>query len=109
MARLGYFLSSEEHGPGQLVSFARMGEDGGFSSVLISDHFHPWTESQGQSPFVRSVIGAIAATTKLHVTTGVTCPTVRLHPAIVAQASTRRPRRFSWRGAPPWAWVAARH
>jgi G6PDH family F420-dependent oxidoreductase len=55
--------------------------------VLISDHFHPWTERQGQSPFVWGVIGAIAATTSLKVTTGVTCPTLRIHPAIIAQAA----------------------
>lgn len=87
MAEIGYFLSSEEHGPSALTQFAQMGEQAGFRSVLISDHFHPWTERQGQSPFVWSVIGAIAATTKLHVTTGVTCPTVRTHPAIVAHAA----------------------
>lgn len=87
MSEVGYFLSSEEHGPGALTQFAQMGEQAGFRSVLISDHFHPWTERQGQSPFVWSVIGAIAATTRLHVTTGVTCPTVRIHPAIIAHAA----------------------
>lgn len=64
-----------------------MAERAGFQSILISDHFHPWTDAQGQSPFVWSVIGGIAATTRLKVTTGVTCPTVRMHPAIVAQAA----------------------
>lgn len=87
MAQLGYFLSSEEFGPNQLVKFARMGEEAGFERILISDHFHPWTERQGESPHVWSVIGAIAATTRLHVTTGVTCPLVRTHPAIIAQAA----------------------
>jgi G6PDH family F420-dependent oxidoreductase len=84
---VGYFLSSEEHGPRELVEFARMGEEAGFDRALISDHYHPWTDAQGQSPFVWGVIGAIAATTDLHVTTGVTCPTVRAHPAVVAQAA----------------------
>ena len=74
MTEIGYFLSSEEHGPRDLVRFAAMGEAAGFESVFISDHYHPWTERQGQSPFVWSVIGAIAATTKQRVTTGVTCP-----------------------------------
>ena len=62
--RLGYKLSSEEQGPRELVRLARLAEEAGFSFALISDHFHPWTDRQGQSPFVWSVIGAIAATTR---------------------------------------------
>jgi G6PDH family F420-dependent oxidoreductase len=84
---LGYFLSCEEHGPDDLLRFAREVEDAGISEVWISDHFHPWTDRQGHSPFVWSVIGALAATTGLTVTTGVTCPTIRIHPAIIAQAA----------------------
>jgi G6PDH family F420-dependent oxidoreductase len=84
---IGYVLSSEEHGPSELVKQAQMAEDAGMGSVFISDHFHPWLDDQGQSPFVWSVIGAVAATTKLQVTTGVTCPTIRIHPAIIAQAA----------------------
>jgi G6PDH family F420-dependent oxidoreductase len=87
MTEIGYFLSSEEHGPSELVRQAQLASDAGIGSVWISDHFHPWLDDQGQSPFVWSVIGAIAATTPLAVTTAVTCPTVRLHPAIVAQAA----------------------
>jgi G6PDH family F420-dependent oxidoreductase len=87
MAEIGVFLASEEHGPSELVRIARRAEAAGFRSVLISDHFHPWLDIQGQSPFVWSVIGGIAATTELRVTTGVTCPTVRIHPAIVAHAA----------------------
>ena len=87
MAEVGYFLSSEEHGPAVLVATAGQAEQAGFGSVMISDHYHPWTDRQGESPFVWSVIGAIGATTDLRVTTGVTCPTVRIHPAIVAQAA----------------------
>jgi G6PDH family F420-dependent oxidoreductase len=86
--RIGYFLSCEEHGPLELVRQARLAEAAGFDRVWISDHFHPWIDEQGQSPFVWSVIGAVAsATERLHVTTGVTCPTIRIHPAIVAQAA----------------------
>src|SRR5713226_5003466 len=85
--RLGYKLSSEEQGPRELVRYARLAEESGFSFGLISDHFHPWIDRQGQSPFVWSVIGGIAATTKLTVGTGVTCPIIRIHPAIVAQAA----------------------
>jgi coenzyme F420-dependent glucose-6-phosphate dehydrogenase len=85
---LGYKLSSEEQSPADLVRYAQMAEDTGFSFGLISDHFHPWTDRQGQSPFVWSVIGAIGqATRRLVVGTAVTCPTVRIHPAIIAQAA----------------------
>lgn len=87
MREIGYFLASEEHGPQDLLRTAQHAEAAGFRSVWISDHFHPWLDAQGQSPFVWSVIGGIAATTQLAVTTAVTCPTIRLHPAIVAQAA----------------------
>ncbi|MBV9951506.1 MAG: TIGR03557 family F420-dependent LLM class oxidoreductase [Acidimicrobiia bacterium] len=87
MTTFGYFLSSEEHGPKALVHQAQLAESAGFSSVFISDHFHPWLDEQGESPFVWSVIGAIGATTALEVTTGVTCPTIRTHPAVIAQAA----------------------
>jgi G6PDH family F420-dependent oxidoreductase len=86
--RIGYFLSSEEFGPKDLVEQARMAEQAGFEALWISDHFHPWIDAQGHSPFVWSVIGAIAeATERVPVTTGVTCPTVRIHPAVIAQAA----------------------
>ena len=88
MAEIGYSLSSEEHRPLDLVRSAQRAEEIGFTFALISDHFHPWIGQQGQSPFVWSVIGAIAhATTKLRLGTGVTCPTIRMHPAIVAHAA----------------------
>lgn len=88
MTTLGYKLSSEEFGPRELVRFARLAEDSGFAFALISDHFHPWTDAQGHSPFVWSVIGGLAeATSRLVVGTGVTCPTIRTHPAIIAQAA----------------------
>jgi len=83
----GFMLSSEEHGPRELLHQAQLAEQSGLDRVFISDHFHPWLEEQGESPFVWSVIGGIAATTKLAVTTGVTCPTTRIHPAIIAQAA----------------------
>jgi G6PDH family F420-dependent oxidoreductase len=88
MARLGIFLSSEEHGAPRLVDIAVKAEHAGFTDLWISDHFHPWNEAQGNSPFVWSAIGAIAgATREVRVTTAVTCPTVRIHPAIIAQAA----------------------
>jgi G6PDH family F420-dependent oxidoreductase len=87
MTEIGYFLSSEEHPGSTLVDTARRAEDAGFTRVWLSDHFHPWTDSQGHSPFVWCVIGGIASTTQLRLTTAVTCPTVRIHPVIVAQAA----------------------
>jgi coenzyme F420-dependent glucose-6-phosphate dehydrogenase len=88
MVEIGYKLSSEEHGPRALVNYAARAEATGFSYGLISDHYHPWIDRQGESPFVWSVIGAIAqSTSTLRIGTGVTCPTVRIHPAIIAQAA----------------------
>jgi G6PDH family F420-dependent oxidoreductase len=86
--KIGYFLSCEEHGPRELVRQARLAEEVGFSDLWISDHYHPWIDAQGHSPFVWSVIGALAeATEHSTVTTAVTCPTVRIHPAVIAQAA----------------------
>jgi G6PDH family F420-dependent oxidoreductase len=85
--RIGYFLSSEEFTPGELLDQARQAEEAGFEAFWISDHFHPWTDAQGQSPFVWSMIGALSQISQLPVTTAVTCPTVRTHPAIIAQAA----------------------
>ena len=88
MPELGYALSSEEHLPNDLVRLARRAEEAGFGFALVSDHFHPWIDKQGQSPFVWCVIGGVAeATEQLQLGTGVTCPTVRIHPAIIAQAA----------------------
>jgi len=85
--RVGYFLASEEYTPTELVEQAKRAEQAGFHALWISDHFHPWNDEQGHSAFVWSVIGALAQATSLPVTTGVTCPTVRIHPAIIAQAA----------------------
>ena len=88
MAKFGYTLMTETHGPKELVRNALAAEEAGFDFVSISDHFHPWLESHGHSPFAWSVLGAIAARTKrLDLTTGLTCPLVRYHPAIIAQAA----------------------
>src|SRR2546423_14272334 len=84
---IAYSLASEELHPTDMVHAARRAEELGFGSVWLSDHFHPWTDRQGQSPFVWSVIGGIAATTGLRVGTAVTCPLIRTHPAIVAHAA----------------------
>jgi G6PDH family F420-dependent oxidoreductase len=86
--KIGYFLSCEETGPTQLVANAKKAVEAGYSDFWISDHFHPWNDKQGHSPFVWSVIGAISqAAPGATVTTAVTCPTMRIHPAIIAQAA----------------------
>ena len=86
--QIGYALSSEEHAPLDLVRSAIRAEEAGFGFSLISDHYHPWIDRQGQNPFVWSVIGAIAASSpSIRLGTGVTCPLIRMHPAIVAQAA----------------------
>lgn len=87
MARFGMTLSSEEHDPKRLVDLAVAGEAAGFDFLGISDHFHPWVTTQGHSPFVWSVLGAVASATDIDVAVGVTCPIIRLHPAIVAHAA----------------------
>jgi coenzyme F420-dependent glucose-6-phosphate dehydrogenase len=88
MVRIGYQLASEELDPRRMPGLARRAEEAGFDFVAISDHFHPWTRAQGQSPFVWGAIGAIAAVTeRVEVATCVTCPTMRMHPAIVAHAA----------------------
>jgi G6PDH family F420-dependent oxidoreductase len=85
--RLGYFLSCEEFGPDELVRQAEKAQAAGFESLWISDHFHPWNDAQGNSPFVWAVIGAVSRATDLPVMTAVTCPTIRIHPVLVAQAA----------------------
>jgi G6PDH family F420-dependent oxidoreductase len=88
MTQFGYKLMSEEHGPRALVTNAARAEAAGFDFVSISDHYHPWVEAQGHSPFAWSVLGAIAQVTKtIGITTGLTCPLIRYHPAIIAQAA----------------------
>jgi coenzyme F420-dependent glucose-6-phosphate dehydrogenase len=88
MTAIGYTLSCEEFGARDLVAQAAQAEEVGFEFAVISDHFHPWIDRQGNSPFVWGVLGAISqATDKLGLATGVTCPTTRIHPAIVAQAA----------------------
>jgi coenzyme F420-dependent glucose-6-phosphate dehydrogenase len=98
VVRFGYALSSEEHRPADLVRNAALAEEVGFEFALISDHFHPWIDAQGQSPFVWTVLGGIARETRtLEVGTGVTCPMIRIHPAIIAQAAATTADLFEGR------------
>jgi G6PDH family F420-dependent oxidoreductase len=88
MPEIGYAISTEEHRPLDMLRHAQLAEAAGFPYTLVSDHYHPWTDSQGQSPFVWGLLGALATTTdRMRYGTGVTCPLIRIHPAIVAQAA----------------------
>jgi coenzyme F420-dependent glucose-6-phosphate dehydrogenase len=88
VTEIGYTLSSEEQAPRELVRLSGRAEEAGFAFAMISDHFHPWIDRQGHSPFVWGVLGGIAERTeRLRVGTGVTCPLIRIHPAIVAHAA----------------------
>lgn len=87
MTTFGIFLSGEELSPRELVEGGQLAEQAGFTHAWISDHYHPWQESQGESAFVWAVLGGLATSTQLNLTTAVTCPTFRIHPAIMAQAA----------------------
>lgn len=88
MVKIGYKLGSEKYGPLDLLKYAKMAEDAGFNFEMISDHFHPWINKQGNSPFVWATIGGLSQVTQnIPILTGVTCPTFRIHPAIIAQAA----------------------
>ena len=101
MTKFGLTLSSEEHPPRRLVAVAELAEAHDFDFVSISDHFHPWVDAQGHSPFVWSVLGAISGrTSELDVAVGVTCPILRIHPVVLAQAAATTGQllegRFTW-------------
>ncbi len=86
--RIGYKLFAEGYSPQEIVRQAERAEEAGFDFVEVSDHYHPWLEDQGHSGFVWSVLGAMATrTARIELATGVTCPFLRYHPAIIAQAA----------------------
>jgi G6PDH family F420-dependent oxidoreductase len=88
MTRFGYTLMTEQSGPRELVRYAQAAEDRGFDLLVSSDHYSPWLESQGHSPYAWTLMGAVAqATDRVELMTYVTCPTMRYHPAVVAQSS----------------------
>jgi len=96
--KLGVGFSSEELGPNEIVRHAARAEEAGFTTGWVSDHFHPWLDVQGESPFVWAVLGGIAnATERMRFGTGVTCPIMRLHPALVAQAAATAQCMFDGR------------
>ena len=86
-AKVGYAAMLEQFGPNEVVDFSALAEEHGFSGVMAADHFQPWVPQQGQAAFVWNVMTAIAGRTTGDIGPGVTCPSFRMHPAIVAQAS----------------------
>ena len=86
MTRFGYTLMTEQSGPKDLVRYASAAEGAGFDVLVSSDHYSPWLSSQGHSPYAWAVLGAVAqVTSRVELMTYVTCPTMRYHPAVVAQ------------------------
>jgi G6PDH family F420-dependent oxidoreductase len=86
MVSIGYTIMGEQAGPAQLVDDAVRAEQVGFDFLAASDHHAPWLEEQGHSPYTWAVLGAVAhATERIGLMTYVTCPTMRYHPAVVAQ------------------------
>ena len=86
MTSFGYTLMTEQAGPRDLVRFATAAEEAGFDFEVMSDHYFPWLDSQGHAPYAWAVLGAVAqATEQVELMTYVTCPTMRYHPAVVAQ------------------------
>ncbi len=86
-ARIGYAAMLEQFGPIEVTDYSALAEQHGFSGVMAADHFQPWVPQQGQAAFVWNVMTAIGARTTGDIGPGVTCPSFRMHPAIVAQAS----------------------
>ena len=86
-AKIGYAAMLEQFGPQEVVGYSALAEQHGFSGVMAADHFQPWVPEQGNAAFVWNVMTAIAERTTGDVGPGVTCPSFRMHPAIVAQAS----------------------
>ena len=88
MLKIGYKLMSEEHGPAELIRNAQRAEKAGFDFAAISDHYFPWLPEEGHAPFAWAVLGGLAqATKRIGLMTAVTCPIMRYHPAIIAQAA----------------------
>ena len=86
MTKIGYTMMCEQAGPKELVRDVQMAEDSGYDFAVISDHYFPWVEAMGHSPYAWSVLGAAAhATDSIELMTYVTCPIKRYHPAVVAQ------------------------
>src|SRR5437764_13892999 len=97
MGNIGYAVMCEQFAPSDLIEYSKAAEDNGFTALMVSDHFHPWVPSQGQSPFAWALMGALGMATKLPFGTGVTPPGFRYHPAILAQAAATLEAMFPGR------------
>jgi G6PDH family F420-dependent oxidoreductase len=97
MGTIGYAVMCEQFGPTDLINYSKAAEDHGWTALMVSDHFQPWTPEQGQSPFAWSLMGALGYATKLRFGTGVTPPGYRYHPAILAQAAATLEAMFPGR------------
>lgn len=87
MTQIGYAAMSEQFSPAELLDFTVAAERHGFRGAMVADHFQPWVPQQGQAPYVWNVMTALGERTKGDVGPGVTCPSFRQHPAVIAQAS----------------------
>ena len=97
MGNVGYAVMCEQFAPSDLIEYSKAAEENGFTALMVSDHFHPWVPSQGQSPFAWALMGALGMATKLPFGTGVTPPGFRYHPAILAQAAATLEAMFPGR------------
>ena len=86
-AHIGYAAMLEQFGPAEALAYSEQAEAAGFTGVMAADHYQPWVPQQGQAPFVWNVLSAVGARTSGDLGPGVTCPSFKMHPAIVAQAS----------------------
>src|SRR5258708_32932480 len=101
LAHVGYAAMLEQFGPVEVTDYTVAAEAAGFRGVMAADHFQPWVPKQGQAPFVWNVLTAMGARTRGDLGPGVTCPSFRFHPAIVAQASATLEVMYPgrhWRG-----------
>ncbi len=97
MSKIGYAVMCEQFAPSDLIDYSKAAEEHGFTALMVSDHFHPWVPSQGQSPFAWALMGALGMATKLPFGTGVTPPGFRYHPAVLAQAAATLEAMFPGR------------
>src|SRR5258708_14480129 len=87
VAHVGYAAMLEQFGPVEVTDYTVAAEAAGFRGVMAADHFQPWVPRQGQAPFVWNVLTSMGERTRFDLGPGVTCPSFRLHPAVLAQAS----------------------
>ncbi len=87
MTTIGYAAASEQFHPTDMLQYCQLAEQYGFKGVMAADHFQPWVPAQGHNAFVYAWMGALGATTSHTFGPGVTCPSFRYHPSVIAQAA----------------------